>query len=189
MITRVNRGGDKSGGFSISSSDCKQGRSYYTVSGKSLQICYEVHNHDVGLRTKGDQTVYVLINSHQALSRHMSTLLGPWSLIFNMNTSSTLLDEQLCQLHDRGQASMAGVSIRNNGSQVIYIGEFGTLCFRLGTHTLLSLLAIVEELCHEEVSYLVWDRGLAKVNTCFKDNRRTPYSHMDNLPNLGQARP
>ena len=71
-----------------------------------------------------------------------------------MDTRCTLLDKQLCELHDGCQASMSGIRIGDDWPQVIDVPQFLAVCFRR-SDTLLSLLAIVEYLRHEEMANLV----------------------------------
>ncbi len=115
--------------------------------------------HDVGLGTDGNQTVNVLADGDKDLAGHVATLLGARGLVLNVNTSSTLLNKELGELHDGGETAMAGVGIGNDGTEVVNVGELGTLA--LGdTETLLALLAVVEELGHEQVANLVGDGSL-----------------------------
>lgn len=110
--------------------------------------------HNVCLSSDGYQAVDVLADRYQNLSSHVSTLLGSWSLILNVYASCTLLDEELGELHDRRKTSMSSIRISNDWSQVVDIGEFGAigLC---RAETLLALLSVVEELCHEQMANLV----------------------------------
>lgn len=103
----------------------------------------------------------MLADRYQHLSGHVTALLGPWGLVLDMNTSSTLLNEQLGQLHDRRQTTMSSIGICDNGSEVVNVGEFAALGFRFGGDALFPLLSVVEKLRHEEMSDLVWDGGLA----------------------------
>lgn len=118
------------------------------------------HTHDISLRTNSNKTIDVLADRYQHLSSHMSALLGSRSLILNMNTSSSLLNKQFCQLHNGSQSSMSGISICDDGAEVVDVGELGAVDFRFGRHTLFSLLAVVEELSHEEMADFVWHGGL-----------------------------
>jgi hypothetical protein len=108
----------------------------------------------------GNKTVDVLADWYQDLSSHMSALLRSWSLILDVDTSSSFLHEQLGQFHDRCQTSMSGISICNDGSEVIDICELGAVGFRGGCDSFFALLAVVEKLGLEEMLDLIRDGGL-----------------------------
>lgn len=115
--------------------------------------------HNIRLRPDRDETVDVLADGHKHLARHVAALLGSRSLILNVDASSALLDEQLCELHHGCQATVACIGVCYNRAQVVDVQAAGALC--LGRRqALLALLAIVEKLRHEEVSNLVGDSGL-----------------------------
>jgi hypothetical protein len=122
--------------------------------------------HDISLGTDGDQSVDVLLDGDENLSGHVSALLGAWGLILNMNTSSALFDEHLGELHDGSQTTMAGISIGDDGSQEIGVGEFGSLGLGDG-EAFLALLPVVEELGEPQMIDLVGDGGLRVwINQC-----------------------
>lgn len=118
------------------------------------------HTHDISLRSNSYQTIDMLADRYKYLSSHMSTLLRSRSLILNMNTGSSLLNKQFCQLHNGSQSSVSSISICDDGPEVVDVGELGAVDFRFGRHTLFSLLAVVEELSHEEMADFIWDSGL-----------------------------
>ena len=89
---------------------------------------------------------------NQNLASHVSTLLGAGRLILNVDASSSLLDKELGELHDGSQTTVTGVRIRNKRSQEIDVGSFGLV---RRTKTLFTLLAVVEELGHEQMADLV----------------------------------
>lgn len=108
----------------------------------------------------------------------MTTFLGARSLIFDMDTGGTPLDEELCQLHDGRQTTMAGVGISNDGSQVVDIGNIVAL-FLGGCDALLTLFSIVEELGHEQLVDLVGNGILidgVRLVGCSKKKSRPGYS-------------
>jgi hypothetical protein len=84
----------------------------------------------------------------------MSTFLGPWSLILDMNTSGSFLNEHLGQFHNGSQTAMTGIGISYNGAKVVNgrcsqklnIGHAGAS---------LALLAIMEQLGLEQMLDLV----------------------------------
>jgi hypothetical protein len=118
--------------------------------------------HNICLGTDGNQAVDVLADGHQDLSSHVSTLLGSWGLVLDVDTSSTLLNEELRQLHHGSQTSVSSIGISDNRAQIVDVGEFRAISFRQGSNTLLTLLAVVEELGHEEMRDFVGDSGLEK---------------------------
>jgi hypothetical protein len=77
-----------------------------------------------------------------------------------VDTSSTLLDEELGELHNSSKTTVTGICVSNERSQEVDVG-----CFRLvwRAETLFALLAVVEELSHEEVADLVGDGGVRVV--------------------------
>lgn len=116
----------------------------------------------------------------------MTTLLRARSLVLNMNTSSTLLDEQHRELHDRCQTSMSSVRISDDGSQEVGVGKLCTLSFGR-SKALLSLFSVVEKLCHEKVADFVRYSGLRLVS-CNSCSPSDLCLHRDNLLDLAQAR-
>jgi hypothetical protein len=80
----------------------------------------------------------------------MSALLGARSLVFDVDSCSTTLNEELGEFHDGGETAMAGISIGNDGAQVVDIGVVDALLDR-SAQAFLALFAVVEELCFEEV--------------------------------------
>lgn len=89
---------------------------------------------------------------NQNLASHVSTLLGARRLILNVNASSSLLDKELGELHDSGETTVTGVCVRNKRSQEVNVGSFRLV---RRAKTLLTLLAVVEELGHEQMADLV----------------------------------
>lgn len=120
--------------------------------------------HDICLSTDGNETVDVLADRDQDLPGHVATLLGARSLVLDVDTSSTSLNEELGQLHDGSQPTMPSVGISDDGPQIVDVGNIATL--RLGSRdTLLTLLSVVEQLGHEKVVDFVGDGVLALVST------------------------
>ena len=113
--------------------------------------------HDIGLSADGDETVDVLADRNQDLAGHVSALLGAGSLIFNVNARSSLLDEELGELHDSSEATVTSVCVRNKGPQEVDVGCFGLVG---RAETFFTLLTVVEELGHEQVANLVGDGGV-----------------------------
>jgi hypothetical protein len=71
-----------------------------------------------------------------------------------VNTRSTLLNKQFCELHDGCQTTMSGIRIGDDWSQVVDVPQLLTIGSGCGD-ALLSLLAIVEHLRHEQMANLV----------------------------------
>lgn len=90
----------------------------------------------------------------------MAALLGAGRLVLDVDAGGALFDKELGELHDGRQAAVARVGVGDDGPQVID-GVGGAAGQRRG-EALLALLAVVEELGHEEVADLVGDRGLGK---------------------------
>ena len=115
--------------------------------------------HDICLSTDSHQTVDVLADRDKNLPGHMTAFLGAWSLIFNVDTSSPLLNEHLGKLHYSSQPTMTGIGISNNGPEEISVGKLGSL-FLGGAQSLFPLLTVVEQLRKPEMVDLVGDSGL-----------------------------
>lgn len=101
----------------------------------------------------------MLADGHQHLAGHVTTLLGAGCLVLDVDARGALLNEQLRQLHHRREAAVARVRVRDDGAEVVDVCHVGALLFG-GRQALLSLLSVVEELCHEQVGDLVRYGGL-----------------------------
>lgn len=146
MIAGVDGGGDEGGGLGVRPSNGE-----------------EVGAHDIGLGTDGYQAVDVLTNGHKDLSSHVTALLGARGLVLDVNTGGTLLNEELGKLHDSRQTTVTSVGISDDGPEVVDVGNLGALFFG-GREAFLALLAIMEELGHEEMCDLVWHSGIGVVS-------------------------
>ena len=82
---------------------------------------------------------------YQDLASHVTALLCPRRLILNVNSGSTVLNEELGQFHDGGKPAVTGVSVGNDRSKKICIGKIAAVGF-WRSNTLFSLFAIMEEL-------------------------------------------
>lgn len=134
---------------------CDEGGSFRIGTGNSQEIT----THDVGLGSDSDQTVDVLADRYQDLSCHVSAFLCSWCLVLDVNTSSTLLNEQFREFHDGCQSTVTGICISDDGSQVVNLAQLRTV--GLGcSDALLALLSIVEQLRLEKVANLVGNGGL-----------------------------
>ena len=132
--------------------------------------------HDICLRSDSDQSVDMLADWHQHFTRHVSALLGPRRLIFNMNAGGTVLDEQLGQLHDGCKTTMTCVSIRNDRSEEISICNAATVGFGSGD-SLFSLFAVVKELSQPQLMDLVWNSVLLKLSEGNRDRKGAAVSY------------
>lgn len=116
--------------------------------------------HDISLRPNSNQTINMLRDRHQNLPSHMPTLLGPRRLVLDMDTRGALLHKQLRELHDCGQAAVARIGVGDDRAQVVDVGQLEAVGFGFRHDALFALLAVVEELRHEEVVDFVGDGGL-----------------------------
>lgn len=143
VVPRVDGGGDEGGGLGVGARDGEQ-----------------VAAHDVGLGADGHEPVDVLADGHEHLARHVPALLGPRRLVLDVDPRRAALHEQLRQLHHRRQPAVPRVRVRDDRPQVVDVGELGPLRLAGRAEPLLPLLAVVEELRHEEVLYFVGYGGL-----------------------------
>ena len=139
VVAGVDGGGDESGGFGVRTSDGE-----------------EVAAHDIGLGTDGNKPVDVFADGDEDFASHVSALLCSRSLVLDMNTSSTLLNEQFCELHDCRETTVTSIGIGDDWTKEVGVCEVLALGGR-GGESFMALLAVVEELCHEEMLYLVGD--------------------------------
>lgn len=119
--------------------------------------------HDIGLSTNSNKTVDVLADWHQDLASHVSAFLCARSLIFDMNTSSTLLNEHFGQLHDSSQTTVSSVSIGNDWSEEIGVSKLRSLRF-WHAQSFFSLFSVVKQLCEPEVLYFLRYSVLSRVS-------------------------
>jgi hypothetical protein len=124
---------------------------------------------------------------NQHFSSHMTTLLRPWRLVFDVYSRCSLLDEQLCELHHCSQSTVPGICVCDDGTEVVDVCEFGPFGFGFRGYTFFALLTVVEKLGHEEVGDFVWDSGLGEL-VCGFGEEKGGNQRRDNLPNLDRAR-
>lgn len=86
----------------------------------------------------------------------MSALLRSWGLVFNVNTSSSILDEEFGQLHDCGQTTVTSIGVRNDGSEKIGVRNAAPARFRSG-YAFFTLFPVVEELSQEKLVHFIWN--------------------------------
>jgi hypothetical protein len=77
--------------------------------------------HDVGLRSNGYKSVDMFTDRNKNLPGHMTALLSARCLVLDMDTSSTLLDEELCKLHNGSEATMASIGVSDDGPQIVNV--------------------------------------------------------------------
>lgn len=139
VVTLVNVGGNQGGSLRVGTGDDQV-----------------LDAHNVVLQTDSDETVDVLRDGDEHLAGHVTALLGTRCLVFNVDTGGTLLNEKLGELHNGGQTTVTSVCVGDNGAEVVDVWGLGALS--LGhADTGLALLAVVEQLGHEEVLDLVGD--------------------------------
>lgn len=139
VVAGVNVGGDEGSGLRVGTGDDEVGGA-----------------HDVALETDGNETVDVLRNGDKDLSGHVTTLLGARGLVLDVDTGGTGLDHHLGELHDSGETTVAGVTVGDDGAEVVDLGA-GVLALGDGGGTGKVLLAVVEKLGSEELGNLVGD--------------------------------
>lgn len=88
---------------------------------------------------------------------------------------------------------MAGISICNDGSKIVNIGQLGALSLWYA-QALLALFSVMEKLSGKEMADFVGYSGLerwilAKTDSCVCVSVGNCVSHKGNLPDQGQARP
>ena len=101
----------------------------------------------------------MLADGDEDLAGHVAALLGAGGLVLDVDAGGALLDEELGELHDGGEPAVARVGVGDDGPQVVDVGEGAALGPRRA-EALLALLAVVEELRHEQVADFVGDGGL-----------------------------
>jgi hypothetical protein len=87
----------------------------------------------------------MLSNRYKNLSSQMTTLLSTMELILKVNSRSTILSEQLSELKNSRETTMASIAVCNDRAEVVNVW---CLCALLGCHlaTKIPLLAIVHVL-------------------------------------------
>jgi hypothetical protein len=116
--------------------------------------------HDISLCSNGNKSIDMFTNRNQHLPSHVSTLFCPRSLVLDMYPRCSLLYEQFRELHHGCQTTMSSVRICDDGAEIINVGELGAVRFGFRGDAFFTLLAVVEELGHEEMGDFVWDGGL-----------------------------
>nr|GMC70556.1 solute carrier family 35, member E1 [Ipomoea batatas] len=71
----------------------------------------------------GHQPVDMLAHRHQYFSRHVSAFLGHGGLVLNVHSRRAALHKKLAELDGGGGAAEAGVTVGNDGLQVINEGH------------------------------------------------------------------
>lgn len=140
MVAVVDRGGDERRGLRVRPGHGQQ-----------------VDAHDVGLRADGHQPVDVFRDGHEHFACHVAALFGAGGLVFNVDSSRALFDEQLGQLHHRRQTAVAGVGVRDDRAEVVHVRGGCSLVLGRG-EAVLALFSVVEQLRHEQVLHLVRNR-------------------------------
>eukprot|EP00128_Syssomonas_multiformis_P016434 Colp12_sorted_trinity150504_noHs@9148 len=116
----------------------------------------ELNAHDVGLETNGLETADVLRHGDKNLATHVTALLGTGSLVLNVNTSNTSLNEHLGELHNGRETTVTSVGVSDDGAEEVNVRSLQTLLARHLSASLV-LAAIMEELGLDKVLGLVGD--------------------------------
>lgn len=113
--------------------------------------------HDVPLEAGGIEAVDVLASRDEDLAGKMAALLATMELVFKVHGSSAILGKQLGQLEDGRQTAVAGITIGNDGTEVVGVRRLGAL---FGRHLAarIPLLAVVHRLGLGHTLHLVGDR-------------------------------
>jgi hypothetical protein len=91
------------------------------------------------LQARSHEPVDVLPRRHKHLATHVSALLGAVALVLKVNTRSPAVYHELGQTHNGCHASVTGISVGNDGTQVVHTS------LELARRPLgLELLAVVE---------------------------------------------
>mmetsp|Transcript_82936 Transcript_82936/g.222482 ORF Transcript_82936/g.222482 Transcript_82936/m.222482 type:complete len:618 (-) Transcript_82936:32-1885(-) len=108
--------------------------------------------HDVALETGGHEAIDVLAGGHENLAAHVAALLGAVALILEVDASRTSINHELGQAHDGGHATVAGITVGNDGTKVVN----GVLEVT-GSPLSLKLLAVMELLGLEQALNVLGD--------------------------------
>ena len=79
-----------------------------------------LNTHDVVLEPNRNESIDVLLDRDEHFASHVAALLGARSLVLDMDTSCTSLNEELGQLHSGSETTMTGVGIGDDGSEVCH---------------------------------------------------------------------
>jgi hypothetical protein len=120
----------------------------------SIECFRAILTHDICLCTNSYQAVDVFADRYQHFSSHVTTLLRSRCLVLNVDTSSSLLNEELCELHDSCKTTVTCIRIGDYWAEKISVCKLRTFGFR-NSYPLFALLSVVEELCHEKMANLV----------------------------------
>ena len=112
------------------------------------------HTHYIRLRPDCDKPVDMFADWDQHFTRHMTTFFRPRSLVFDVDSCSSFLNEQLRQFHDGRESTVTSIGICNDGSQEVGPCNPTPLLLWSG-NALLTLFTIVKELRHEQVLHFV----------------------------------
>lgn len=105
----------------------------------------------------------MLADRHKYFARHVTAFLGTRSLILDVNTCRSILDEQLGKLHDRCEAAVTGISVGYDGSKEVRVCYTSSLVF-WGRQTFFALFTIMEELGEEKLVNLVGNGVLSLIS-------------------------
>ncbi|GER43123.1 vacuolar protein sorting 26A [Striga asiatica] len=118
-----------------------------------VRPCHEhrLDPHHIELQPGGHEAVRVLSGGDEHFSGHVAALLGGGGLVLDVDAGGAALNEELAELDGGGGAAEAGVSVGDDGAEVVG-GWAGAGAVGAGEgHSGLALLAVVVELGEEEV--------------------------------------
>jgi hypothetical protein len=73
------------------------------------------------LEASGVEAVDVLADGDNDFARQVAAFLATVQLVFEVDACGTVLCEELCQFQYGAQTAMAGVTIRDYGSEVVHV--------------------------------------------------------------------
>ncbi len=87
-----------------------------------LYLCGR-RTHDISLCPDGNKSIDMLANRDQDLPGHVSALLCTGSLVLNMDSCCSFLDEEFRELHHGCETAVSGVCICDDGAEVVDVCE------------------------------------------------------------------
>lgn len=118
--------------------------------------------HDVPLEARGVETVDVLADGDEDLAGQMAALLSTVELILKVHRRRTILRKELCELQHGRETAVAGITIGDDGAEVVDVGGLVAL-LDAELATRIPLLAVVHALRLGQALDLVGDRVVGVV--------------------------
>lgn len=110
--------------------------------------------HDVPLEARRVEAVDVLAGRHEDLTGEMAAFLAAVQLVLEVYRGSAVLREELGELENGGETSVPGVTVGDDGPQVVCVGCAGAL-LRCELPSGIPLLTVVHRLSLGEALDLV----------------------------------